>query len=109
MGETFTVTLTDSTGQLSANTSAPGGGGTISGSGTNDLVIQGTLSQVNADLTTLTDRNNTAGTDNITVHATDSFNNSATPQTIAVTVNTPDLPPLIDLADNGTETGPAIQ
>ena len=31
--ETFTVTLVDSNGQLSANTSGAGGGGTITGSG----------------------------------------------------------------------------
>ena len=84
--EIFTVTLTDTTGQLSATTSAAGGGGTITGTGTNDLVIQGTLTQVNADLTTLTDKNSTAGTDNITVTTKDGFGNSAPSQTIDVTV-----------------------
>ena len=81
------MTLNDGTGQLSANTSAVGGGGTISGTGTNDLVITGTLSQVNADLGTLTDKNSTtAATDNIAVTVTDSFGNTATPATIGVTV-----------------------
>ena len=42
-GEVFTVTLSDSNGDLSANTSAPGGGGTINGSGTTSLTIMGTL------------------------------------------------------------------
>ena len=46
----------------------------------------GTLSQVNADLTTLTDNDSTPGPDIITVTATDSSGHSATPQTIAVTV-----------------------
>ena len=86
-GEIFTVTVQDSHGVLSANTSLTGGGGTITGSGTTDLVIQGTLSQVNADLITLTDTDATVGLDNITVSARDSFGNSATPQTIAITAN----------------------
>ena len=88
--ETFTVTLVDSNGQLSANTSGAGGGGTITGSGTTDLIISGTLSQVNADLGTLKDSDGTAtsGTpETITLTADDSFGNVATAQTIAVTVN----------------------
>jgi hypothetical protein len=86
-GEIFTVTLKDTHGLLSANTLLTGGGGTITGSGTNDLVIKGTLSQVYSDLGTLTDTDGTAGSDTITVTATDSFGNSATQQTIAVTAN----------------------
>ena len=76
------MTLTDTHGVLAAT-----------GDRTGDtvppiqLTISGTLSQVNADLTTLTDTNGTASTDNITVQATDSFHNSATPQTVDVTVN----------------------
>ena len=88
--ETFTVTLVDSNGQLSANTSGTGGGGTITGSGTTDLIISGTLSQVNADLGTLKDSDGTAtsGTpETITLTADDSFGNVATAKTIAVTVN----------------------
>jgi hypothetical protein len=84
-GNAFTVTLTDSHGLLSANTSAAGGGGTISGTGTTSLTIVGTLSQVNADLTTLTDNDKTPGPDIINVTATDSLGNSAQPQTIGVT------------------------
>ena len=61
-GEIFTVTVSDTHGILSATTSAAGGGGTITGTGTNHLVIQGTLTQVNADLTTLTDNDKHART-----------------------------------------------
>ncbi len=92
-GETFAVTLTDTSGNLSASTSATGGGGTIAGAGTTDLVISGTLTQVNADLGTLTDTDATTGSDTITLRAADSFGNSAGQQTIAVTV-TP-APPVI--------------
>jgi hypothetical protein len=84
-GETFTATLTDTNGLLSANTSATGGGGTINGSGGTSLTITGTLTQVNADLTTLSDKDATSGSDTITLNATDSFGNSATQKQIAVT------------------------
>ena len=82
--EIFTVTLSDSNGVLSA-TDTGGAGNTVSSPGTT-LTISGTLSEVNADLATLKDTDTTAGFDNITVTATDSFGNSATPATIAVTV-----------------------
>ncbi len=81
-GETFTVTLSDTSGDLSANKSAPGGGGTITGSGTTGLTITGTLAQVNADLTTLKDT--VATPDTIRLSATDSYGNSAIEQAIAV-------------------------
>src|SRR6185437_9720551 len=75
-GETLTVFLFDTggTGSLAAKTSATGGGGTISGSGTSALQITGTLTQVNADLLTLTDTQavNSASTDVISMFATDS-------------------------------------
>ena len=85
-GETFTATLSDITGVLSAT--ATGGGDTVSSSNSgHTLTITGTLDQVNADLKTLTDTNGTAGTtDPITLKATDGFNNTTTQQ-IAVTVN----------------------
>jgi hypothetical protein len=86
-GETFTVTLIDTHGELSANTSLTGGGGTITGSGTHDLTITGSLSQVYSDLGTLSDTDATAGSDTITVKATDSFGNSASQQTIVVTAH----------------------
>jgi hypothetical protein len=69
---------------LSTPTSAAGS--TITGSGTNHLVITGTLAQVNADLAALHDTNTTAGVDNITVTATDSFGNTASAASIAVTI-----------------------
>ena len=88
--ETFTVTLTDnSNGQLSAATVGDGDTAvvTTTASGT-VLTITGSLGDVNSDLATLTDNNATAGPDQITVTASDSFHNSAaTPQTIDVTVN----------------------
>ena len=52
-----------------------------------DLVISGTLSQVNTDLGTLKDTDNSAGPDTITLTASDSFGNAATPATIAVTAS----------------------
>ena len=85
--ETFTVTLSDGQGKLSATTSAEGGGGSISGSGTTSLTITGTLSQVNADLATLSDTDPSSGSDTITLTAKDSFGNSAQQQTIAVTAS----------------------
>ena len=61
-GETFTVTLSDGAGVLSANTGATGGGGTITPSNSGKtLTIAGSLSQVNADLTTLADTDATTG------------------------------------------------
>jgi hypothetical protein len=83
-GEIFTVTLTDSHGVLSA--SAVGDGDTVIASGTT-LTIAGSLSDVNSDLATLTDTNGTAGSDPITLTASDSLGASAAPQTVAVTVH----------------------
>src|SRR4029077_16335138 len=80
-GETFTVTLSDTNGHLSAT------GTGVSGSGTTSLTIAGTLSQVTADLGTLSDTDSTAGPDTITLNATDSFGNKASQQTIAVTAS----------------------
>ena len=42
---------------------------------------------MNSDLATLTDTDATVGSDPITLQATDSFNNGAASQTIAVTAN----------------------
>jgi hypothetical protein len=80
-GETFTVTLTDTNGLLSAT------GTGVSGAGTKALTITGSLAQVNADLATLTDTDTVTPSDTITLAATDSFGNAATAATIAVTVN----------------------
>ena len=83
-GETFTVVLSDTHGQLSANIVGDGDMLGFTNSGTT-LTITGSLSDVNADLKTLTDTNNTAGSDPITVSATDSLGNGPTSQTIDVT------------------------
>ncbi len=80
------MTLSDSHGSLSANTSATGGGGTITGSASTSLTIAGTLGQVDADLTTLSDNDGTTPSDTITLNAGDGFGNHATAATIAVTV-----------------------
>ena len=82
-GEIFTVTLTDSTGDLSAGT--VGDGDTVTASGTT-LTITGSLSDVNSDLGTLTDSDGTTGSDTIFLNATDSFGGNALQQTIDVTV-----------------------
>src|SRR5258705_517347 len=70
-GETFTVTLVDTNGLLSAT------GTGITGSGTTTLTISGTLAQVNADLATLTDTDSNLAADTITLTALDSFGNTA--------------------------------
>ena len=57
------------------------------GSGTTSLTITGSLSQVNADLATLSDTDPSSGSDTITLTAKDSFGNSAQQQTIAVTAS----------------------
>ena len=63
-----------------------GGGGTITPSnGNKTLTIVGTLSQVNADLTTLADDDSSTSADTLSVSATDSFGNSAT-KSLPVTV-----------------------
>jgi hypothetical protein len=80
-GETFTVTLADANGALSAT------GSGVSGDGTTSLTITGSLTQVNSDLATLTDTDATTPSDTITLNASDSLGNTAIPQTIAVTVN----------------------
>src|SRR5258707_35264 len=82
-GETFTVTLTDTNGLLSAS----GGGGTITGSGTTTLAITGTLTQVNTALGSLSDTDSNLAADTITLNANDSFGNTSAQKQIAVTVN----------------------
>ena len=77
-GETFTVTLTDSHGALSAS------GTGVSGKNTHTLTLSGTLAAVNAALKTLTDTDLTAGPDAITLAAVDSLGEKAGPATIAV-------------------------
>jgi FG-GAP-like repeat len=81
-GETFAVSVFDNTGILSATGA--------SNSGTTSLSITGTLSQVNAALSTLTYRNSTAGGDTITVTTSDLIDHSSASKTIGVTINATD-------------------
>ena len=80
-GETFTVNLSDANGDLSVT------GAGVSGSGTTSLTITGSLNQVNADLTTLTDTDDTTGSDTIAVKASDSNGGNASPASIEIAVN----------------------
>ena len=70
-GSTMSVVLSDTMGALSANTSAAGGGGTITGSGSDLMILTGSLTQVNADLTTLGFLASTSGTDAIVISVND--------------------------------------
>jgi hypothetical protein len=87
-GETFTTTLTDTNGLLSAT------GVGVTGAGTKSLKITGTLSQVNADLGTLTDNDPVMSSDSIHLTTTDSLGNAAIPANIAVTVTAARAPGL---------------
>ncbi len=82
-GETFTATLST----LHGNLSVTGNGGTVTGSGSGNLTISGSLDQVNAYLATLQDSDATPGSDTISLNVTDSYGNSATQETITVTAN----------------------
>jgi hypothetical protein len=86
-GVDFTVTLSDTNGLLSAS------GKGITGNGTTTLTITGALGQVNLALKRLKDTDSVLGSDTITIDATDSLGQSATPASIAVTVNAPALFP----------------
>ena len=96
----ISVTLTAITGQLSAGSS---GGGTVTGSGTGQLTFSGTVSQVNADLATLTYVSGTTGTDTIAVNTTDSLGAIGLQATVSVTV-LPISPPTIALP-----AGPVVE
>ena len=95
-GETFTVTLADKNGLLSAI------GKGVSGSGTTSLTISASLATVNSDLATLSDTDATTPSDTITLNAVDSFGVAAAPQSIAVTV-TP-APPQTYTLTTGRDT-----
>ncbi len=82
-GEAYSVTLSDANGVLAAS------GSGVSGSGTTSLTISGSLSQVNADLATLTDTDASSTADTIKISASDNFGNPATQQSIAITVQVP--------------------
>ncbi|MDA9431207.1 hypothetical protein XH88_05255, partial [Bradyrhizobium sp. CCBAU 51627] len=81
--DTMTTTVTATSGgkiSVSAN-----GGATVSGSGTTSLTITGTLSQVDATLSTLAYTNSAAGSDTVSVATTDSVNQSSATRAISVT------------------------
>ena len=119
--EALSVTVKDTTGDLSASIA---GGASVTGGGTESMLISGTFTQVNAALATLTDQETSAGTDAIVLNATDGFGNVASSTTIGLTVN--GLPvitapsavtvgiakPLtiagVSLAESGTTTGEAF-
>lgn len=82
-GETFSVTLADANGILSAS------GTGVSGLGTNNLTLVGTLDHVNAALSTLMDLESAKGSDTLTLTAIDSYKSSSAPTSIAVTINGP--------------------
>ena len=84
-GASLSVAISDSIGLLSANTGAANGGGTITGSGTKNLTIVGTLAQINADLTTLSYQGTAVGSDNIVIAANDGLG-GVTDAQVATTV-----------------------
>jgi len=98
------VTLTDTSGRLSATNA---GGGTVTGAGTNDLVISGSLAQVNADLATLTYLSNTPGTDAIHLNAVDSLGSTTLQAAVPVTV-VPVVPPVITVPTDATIVKPGV-
>ncbi|HZL00925.1 MAG TPA: hypothetical protein VFC47_13625, partial [Caulobacteraceae bacterium] len=77
--ETYSATLSDANGVLSATG--------FSAAGTSITLSGVSLNTLNTDLASLSDTDGVAGSDTITVHATDSFGNAATAKTVAVTVN----------------------
>jgi hypothetical protein len=85
--EMFLVTVSDTDGLLSAI------GTGVSNSGTNNLRILGSLSQVNDALATLSDTDPTTAGDAIIVSTLDGFDNIAT-ESIGVTVTPPPPPEL---------------
>ena len=80
-GETFTVVLADTNGKLTAT------GTGITGSGTTQLTLTGTLAAVQADLSTVAINDATAGSDTVTLNATDSLGGTAAAVSVAVAVN----------------------
>jgi hypothetical protein len=105
-GETFTTTLTDTNGLLSAT------GAGVTGAGTKSLKITGSLSQVNSDLTTLTDNDPILASDTIHIATTDGLGNAAKLTSIAITVSstshTPGAPGETALPSVGLSVGPAL-
>jgi T5SS/PEP-CTERM-associated repeat protein len=94
-GATITLEILTGSGLLSANTSAQGGGGTISAApdGTG-LIVTGTASQINADLSTLTYTATATGSDTLQFVASDDSGNA---DEDSATVSVPDFVPTLDL------------
>ncbi len=86
-GETFTITLADTSGDLSAT------GTGVSGSGSTTLTMTGSLAAVKNDLATLADTDGTTPSDTIVLTVADSLGNTGAATSIAVTV-TPLVPVL---------------
>jgi hypothetical protein len=82
-GETFTATVADANGLLSVTA----GGAVVTNNASKNLTISGSLGAVSAALGTLSDTDGTAGSDTITVNATDGFGNAAAQTTTTITVN----------------------
>jgi hypothetical protein len=82
-GQTLTVTIRDRTGAMSATTA---GGGAVTGAGSATLAITGSLSQVDADLATLSYTGTKPGTDKISVSANDGVGPDAVTKTISVSI-----------------------
>jgi len=80
VSNTFTLTLEDTNGLLSAT------GTGVTGDDTTTLVLAGTILQVNTDLQTLTDTDSSLADDTINLSAIDGVGNTALPHSIAVTV-----------------------
>ena len=93
--ETFTVSLADANGLLSTDGYGP----------TTSLTITGSLAEVNDELATLADSDPTPSSDTITINASDSLGSQASPQSIAVTVNTTALPEFLASYGDLTQTG----
>jgi hypothetical protein len=110
-GVNVRVAVSDGTGLLIANTSAADGGGTITGAGTKNLTIVGTLAQINADLSTLLYEGPIIGADNITVSANDGLGGVADAQ-IAISVEPVGTPPTfsgVPTSVSFTEEGGAVR
>jgi hypothetical protein len=84
-GDIFTVTLTDTYGKLVVTNE----GETDTGEITNSLTLVGSLTEVNAALATLTDVDDTSGSDTITINASDTNGGHAIQQEISVTATAP--------------------
>ena len=82
-GAIETVTLTDTLGTLSASSGA--GGASVTGSGSKTLTISGSVSAVNAALQSLAYTSTSAGSDTISLSASDGT--ATTSASIAETVN----------------------